>query len=458
MSTLEQLHRTILLCRDYVTDDLSDNEICRRFQSLHVLCVADARNLSTHSGQVCLTTLVALLSRMGMQVNLAIPEVSLISRQAPFAGTALREALFASSDELITDAAVRPHDGKKNSDIRFVIGDSQAEISGVPSWRLNGEDWYGAIGQLTNVPGGPWTARWAVGSMVSAALAAGEAFKLAIRRMPLRNQEDLIFFAPSPTCKWDFGSVAIPGGVLDVGEVDIVSAGAISQAALFALMRLPNLRMTGRVFDDDTTAASNLNRNMLSTIGDVGKEKVSVVAERCSPSFALTPIPRRFASGAPEAQQMAPLVLVGVDDIPSRWQAQRCTSGTLIVSGTSHFSISSSCHRPNDACCGCQHPLDEVGRPNTIPTVAFVSFWAGLAMAVRLIRHTLGLPYALDRQHLWLTPLRTDQPYATLWSPVQPRIDCPVRCERSRRETRDALGVGVRTQFLKPELEFGSHF
>jgi hypothetical protein len=431
MSALEQLNRTILLCRDYVSDGVSDDFICQSFQSPRVLCVADKLNLSSHSGQTCLTTLVGLLCRMGMRVTLAIPDIPMIL-QPPF-GASLPECLLGFSNKLVANAAVQPDNLVHNPDLIFVLGDSALGKQLAPSWRLSGGDWHGAVTMEGTTPARAWTTHWPIGAMVSAALAAGEAFKYVMRHIPLRNDEDHVFFESSSTCEWDFGSVPIPEGIVNLGAVDFISAGAISQAALYSLMRVPNLRMTGRVFDDDTTAPSNLNRNMLTTISDVGSDKVSVVAERCSPVFTLTQIPRRFASDAPEAQQMAPHVLVGVDDIPSRWQVQRSTSGTLIVSGTSHFSISSSCHRSTDPCCGCQHPVDELAGPNVIPTVSFVSFWAGLAMAVRLIRHTLGLPYTLDRQHLWLTPLRMDQPHAALWSPVPPRVDCPVRCNRSRR-------------------------
>jgi hypothetical protein len=236
----------------------------------------------------------------------------------------------------------------------------------------------------------------------------------------------LVFFEPSPDSNWDFGSIPIPTGKLDLGEVDIVSAGAISQAALYVLLRLPQLRMAGRIFDDDTTSPTNFNRNMLTLVGDAGLEKVRLVVDRCSPEFDLTPKCQRFVG--PEAGQMAPYVLVGVDDIPTRWQVQRSTPGLLVVSGTSHFSISSSCHGPGEPCTGCQHPVDDLAGPSVIPTVSFISFWAGLAMAVRLIRRTVGASYGPDRQHLWITPLRMDQRHAAVWSPVATRRDCPVQC------------------------------
>jgi len=88
----------------------------------------------------------------------------------------------------------------------------------------------------------------------------------------------------------------------------------------------------------------------------------------------------RFGVGG-QVEQLAPCVLVGVDDIPSRWIVQRYAKGDVLLVGTSHFSISSSSHVPGEPCSGCQHPVDEVGGAATIPTVSFVSFWAGLAMA-----------------------------------------------------------------------------
>jgi hypothetical protein len=427
MNTVAQLDRTLLLCRDYVHDGLSNEAIAASFATLRALCVADGRNLSTHSGQTCLTTLVGLLSRMGIRVALAIPETSLILPQPPFVGGFLRESLLASSNGLVAGAEVEIWDGKAKPDVMFILGDSRAVENGNACWRLAGSDWGGVIERSGSVS--RWTAHWPVGAMATAALAAGEAFKHAIRRLAFRNREDQIFFETSPHAKWEFACVEPPEST-DLGEVDIVSAGAITQAALYVLLRLPKLRMKGRVFDDDVTGESNLNRNMVSLVIDVGSAKASLVAERCASNFDLRPIQKRFGVSG-QLEQLAPCVLVGVDDIPSRWIIQRHAKGVVLVSGTSHFSISSSSHVPGEPCCGCQHPVDDIGGPATIPTVSFVSFWAGLAMAVRLIHQAMGVAYPRNRQHLWLTPLRMDLPRAAIWSPVAARIDCPVKCVSS---------------------------
>ncbi len=440
MTALEELTRTILLCRDYVADDLSDEHICSGFQSVKVLCVSDLRNLSSHSGQTALITLVSLLGRMGIPVWLHIPEIAMVLPQPPLSGSYVRAALIASSEILVAGATVRA-DSNLNPDLTFVLGDTKID-SGHGSWRLGGSDWYGALAMEHSAKVQAWTVEWPVGAMVSAALAANEAFKFVVRQMPLRNRADQVFFEPSRFSDWNFGLVPIPTEEIRLGEVDVVSAGAICQAALYALLRLPKVQMWGRIFDDDLTGASNLNRNMLTTVTDIGSKKVQLVAERCGPKLRLEPIPNRFAGMASELGKLAPRVIVGVDDIPSRWQAQRDASGWLAVSGTSHFSISSSDHRPCEPCSGCLHPVDDPGAANPIPTVSFVSFWAGLAMSVRLLREALGSAYASNRQHLWLTPLRMDLPYAAMWMPIAARQDCPVTCSASRKAQRHTIGAG----------------
>jgi hypothetical protein len=431
MNAIEQLDRTILLCRDYVDDGLSKFEICQSLQSVRVLCISDLPNLSSISGQTALVTLVGLLNRMGMQVELSVPETNLLLPQPPLSGPLLRKALVESSERFITGATVNAG-SDKNPDLIFVLGDTKTISGHELSWRLSGSEWQGALAMKGSAETHAWTADFPVGSMVSAALAANEAFKFVMRHLPLRDQADHIFFKASPSCSWDFGSVPIPSVDLDLGEVDIISAGAISQAVLYALLRFPNIHLRGRIFDDDVTGPSNLNRNMLTLVTDVELRKVLVAERRCGSKLRLEPIANRFKSPGLDVLRLAPRVLVGVDDIPSRWEIQRSASDWVAVSGTSHFSVSSSDHRPNEPCCGCLHPVDDSAGANPIPTISFVSFWAGLAMSVRLLREALGSPYPLEQQHLWLTPLRMDQPHAAMWFPIAPRKDCPVNCPVSQ--------------------------
>jgi hypothetical protein len=431
MNAIDQLNRLILLCRDHVSAGMTDEQIARRFQSTHVMLVSNAENVASHSGQTAVITLISLLLRMGVQVDLAIPEVELIHDQPPFGKGPLRAVALGMSGQLISATAVRESSGI-TPDLTVVLGDTPIPLGITGAWRLVGADWRGELISKREQPGWKWAAGWPVGAMVGAALAAGEVFKHVMREFPFRFDADREYFQASSQSAWDFGAIPIPRDGINLGSVDIISAGAISQAVLFVLTRLPGIHMNGRIFDDDVTGISNLNRNMLTLVGDLGSSKAKIASLRCASKFLLEPVVGRFTAHGSEARDLAPLALVGVDHIPSRWQVQECSSGTVVVSGTSHFSVSSSSHRVGEACCGCLHPIDDAAAIGEIPTISFVSFWAGLLMAVRVLRESVGRPYARERQHLWLTPLRMDLAHSAMWSPVFSRTDCPVGCSASR--------------------------
>ena len=387
MSGPEELARTVLLCRDYVADAVTDYEI---------------------------------------------PDIELLFSQPPVKGSSLPNALLGVSEAFVRGATISIWP-ETRPDMIFALGDSLVEDYRAPCWRLTGEEWAGRIA-LDGV-GLPrsWTVEFPMGSMASAVLAATEAFKFALRGLGLRGDYCREFLRASRSCAWDFGVGGARRKEFDLGAADFISAGAISQAALYALDRIPRIRMRGRIFDDDTTASSNLNRNMLSLEKDVGRAKVEVVAGRCQ-QLALEPIAARYGSGKPESELLAPRVVVGVDDIPSRWEVQRRGPAWVAVGGTSHFNVSSSAHRVEEPCSGCLHPVGEPG-PNVIPTVSFISFWAGMTIVMRLLEEAAGEPCPRERQHLWLSPLRMDLPRAAMWLPVPARRDCPVECFASRSLT-----------------------
>src|SRR5690348_11094599 len=172
MTPLDQLTRTMLLCRDYLGDAITYDEICGAFQGCLVLCVSDLRNLSSYSGQTALVTLVSLLSRIGVQISLDIPEVRMSSPQPPFSGSLLRHSLLASRGGLITGDTFRAG-ARLNADLVFVLGDSQVDGGHSPIWRLTGTEWSGAL--TSDASADAWTTKWPIGAMISAALGAGEA-------------------------------------------------------------------------------------------------------------------------------------------------------------------------------------------------------------------------------------------------------------------------------------------
>jgi len=423
----EALDRTVRLVRDAVPYDVSDDAIVERLQSFRIRCIADEANLRTHAGQTALVTLVSLAARMGIQVFLDIPEVELIGPQPPLRGTHLRTALIDFGADAVPGTAIT-WDTESVCDLVFALGDAPA-VPAPNVWRVTGTAWAGSIAYAISA-GRRWDADWPIGAMTAAVLAASEAFKAAVRALPLRPVWGE-FLASCDFTTWDFEDDGLILPEDDPLPLDIISAGAIAQAALFVLFRLP-MRLAIRIFDADTTELSNINRQMLFRRSDSG-QKVDIVTRSAPALHACTPVPEHFslAVSAPHLP-LARYVLVGVDDIPSRWEVQRAAQGWLGIGATTHFEVSTSSHDLGQPCAGCLHPRDDFQPDAPIPTVSFVSFWAGLALAVRFLRHIGGRPYADQRQHLWLSPLQMNQRNAALWRPAAKRRDCPVGCIASK--------------------------
>ena len=426
MTTLHELDRTIRLVREFVPDDISDEKVIRSFQSFRILCVADAANLSTHAGQTALTTFISLAARMGVQVDLDIPEVNIIGRQPLLRGSWLKQALIDLGEDLILGSWIR---GRAISppNLVFIFGDTPYLSVRVPAWRLSGSVWAGRISEASAI-GNRWTECWPIGAMTAAALASGEVFKAVVLSMVPGDQfQQPPILEPTQRAMWDFGSDCPTASDLDCGFIDLVSAGAINQAVMYVLMRIPRLRFSSRVFDDDIVDLTTINRGALTRRSDVyrGRSKAGIVAQYARSQAIPERLDRRSVQ---RYLPLAPSVFVGVDEIPSRWEIQRWTRGWLGVGGTSHFGTMTSSHSAGEPCAGCLHPIDDPGNDQPLPTVSFVSFWAGLSLAVRFLRYKLGKPYDAAKQYLWLVPLQTDDPNVGWWSLVAPRKDCPVRC------------------------------
>lgn len=429
MNKPHELDRMVLLVRDLVPEEISYEQIIESFQCMRVHCIADSRNLASHTGQTALVTFVTLIARMGVQVFLDIPETDLVEVQAPIRGRFLKGGLMDLGRDLIPGSLV--HDGApEKPDLVFVFGDTPYLCLGEPAWRVVGESWVGQI-QPAQSCGPSWCGSWPIGSMTAATLASTEVFKAVVRRLqPKSDKHGNLLTSLTPNASWDFGSHCPIPEDIDVGFCDFVSAGAINQALLFALTRLPDLAIKGRLFDDDITDHTNLNRNMLTRRSDVGRGKECVVSSLVGQS--IEGIPERVTEEAlRQLHPVADSVLVGTDDIPSRWEVQKAFKGWVGIGGTSHFGVLTSSHMLGQPCGGCLHWKDDLVANGPIPTVSFISFWAGLSLAVRFLREKIGYGYSLKQQAMWLVPLRMDEQHAAMWSPVAARLDCPVGCSAS---------------------------
>ena len=175
-----------------------------------------------------------------------------------------------------------------------------------------------------------------------------------------------------------------------LGPLDCVSGGAIIHATLFTLLHLSDIAADIRVIEPELLDLTNMNRYFLGRRSERGMQKIEVLSAWGRPGLHINGIAEAFSTETRDLLlPFAPRVLVGTDDIPARWAVQREWPEWIGVSATSHFLTVTSSHISGQPCTGCLHPYDD---PDTspIPTVSFVSYWAGLLLAVRLLRHHLG--------------------------------------------------------------------
>jgi hypothetical protein len=222
--------------------------------------------------------------------------------------------------------------------------------------------------------------------------------------------------------------------LLRLGNIDAISGGAITNAALFALLRMPGISGAVRVIEHDLLAISNLNRYALARLSMVTWPKATVLEAFSTSGLRIA---RRVEKLDPttlaQLGPMAPRILVGVDHIPSRWLAQRAAGpGWVCVGSSSHDFVLVSTHPVGAPCAGCVHPVDDDFTGDT-PTVSFVSFWAGLVQALELVAHAGGRAGARARStEIW--PFGLDNPRGIRPYPHAAVASCPVRCAASAHQ------------------------
>jgi hypothetical protein len=425
MSIREALDRTLLLMRDDLLESTPDERLIAALTETTVTIVADAKNIASHSAQSAFVTTTLLLARSGHRVYLAAPSTLLVGPQPPLATGKMLEQLLIVGRDLLPGVAIELG-APKRPDLTILLGDTPWVGDPDRAFRIRGTAWEA---RLTPVEiGREWPDEdWPIGGMAAAALAAAEVFKFSMRRLSRWSRNPQSFaeqYAPTPQVMINL-SPFTRAKVSELNEVDFISGGAITNCALYALLRLPNVKGSARIIEDDTTALSNLNRGMLFVRSRLEIPKAVELSRYATDGFSIRPVIARYASGTvTKIGPLANAVFVGVDDIPPRWDVQRAWPKWLGIGATTHFSAMASYHTPYLACAGCLHPVDDPTR-GPIPTVAFVSFWAGLSLTSLYLRHLANDRGLAQDQEFYFSPLRPE----TFWhTPIQRRSDCPVSC------------------------------
>ena len=389
--------------------------------------ISNRANLDSPAGQTALITLYALLAMMGLQIDLDLPAASLAADQPPLRGSDLLASLLGYSRDLLPGGSARP---SATADVTFVLGDTPGPARAV---QVSGTQWTAVVSALG--PGPRWRGTGPAGAMAAATAAAAEGLRAALPRIAEHlgrpaPQDSRWRTDPGRHVDLDLSHYQMDGPAT-LGEVDVISGGAITNAALYALLRMPALTAAMRIIEPDLLALSNLNRYALALRSMLGWPKTRALASFETPSIRITGSGERFDDAtARHLAPMAPRLLVGVDHIPSRWAAQRAAAASWVcVGASSHDFVLVSAHPPGSACAGCVHTRDE-DLTGQIPTISFVSFWAGLVQALELTAAAAGKSPVWTRStHVW--PVGLDNLRGIHQFTQDPVASCPVRCRAS---------------------------
>jgi len=392
--SLAALDRTVRLLGGDLFPRLSPRVLVAELAATKVLIAAERAELNSLAAQHAVVTSFVCLAELGFEIYLAMPEVELLAPQPPLRGARLRAGLLDLGNDLIAPA--RLHRGER-MDAAVALG--RTEISGLaPSvqvMRVAGDDWGGAV-VVDSDPCEGFRGHLPFGATLAAVAAGAEVTRIACARIArergLRVAAEFDLGGPHG-CELRLPELALVPGV-ELAEFDVVSAGAITHACFFNLLRIQGARGSARIFDSDRSEETNLNRYAMQRRSTLGQAKVHTLVDMASEGLGIEPVESRLDDRLAARVRLRNRVLVGVDHIPSRWTAQRHSPGWLCVAGTSHFTAMVSEHEPRTPCAACLHPRDDPNAPMYLPTISFVSLLAGTLQAHRLLAHVSGLPAA----------------------------------------------------------------
>jgi hypothetical protein len=443
------LNRTLLLMRDEFGSAISDKVLLDALRGTRVALIADAANLASHSAQTAFVTAAMLMARSGHQVFLAAPNIAMKGPQPPLQPGALIDQLVDVGKDLLPDFEFFVVEPEAEVDLAIALGDSQFNFPALRQIRLNADDWAGMIlpADRPNIWQG---AEWPFGGLVTAALAAAEAFKATMNKLlhcALNQENTADRFAIIRETRYELAPTGTPF-CRDLGDIDCVSGGAITNSALYCLARIPDVTANGRIIEPDLADSTNLNRYPLLLRSHCGRSKAHELAKILPNGFHFEPIASRYEpQTAPQILPFAPTVIVGVDHISTRWVVQEAMPKLLVIGASTHWGAMASFHSRGLACARCLHYRDDDGN-GPLATTACVSFWAGLLTATYVVRHAAGETISPFLQQVFMMPYR---PENTFLSGVAVRSDCPICHPTGRPPTSYIVYATTEERDPRPE-------
>jgi hypothetical protein len=406
------LDRTLRLLSEHV--DASQEDIAAELART-VVSVRIAPDLVLLPNvQVAGATLVNLLARSGLRV---VPDVASAPVRTPLLTGSLKDGMG--------DLAERAFPGSiaiSNSrpDVAVVIGLTAAPAAMRVIWLAADA----TSGGFSDSPQ-PFTPPDALAAMEPASMAAAECIRFAIRRLPPRSSSEAAWLAPIREAR--LPSPAAPRGPIDLGNVDVISAGAIVDSAIWTLVARGKVRGSMRVWDAGLHDLSNVNRyptlTWAAALAELAKAKR--LADLTISDIEIEAVERRFVRD--DILVARRRILIGADDIRVRHFVQEARPDWMAIGATGHDEVRITEHEPDESCAICAHPHVSAVGVDPIPTIAPISFQAGLRLVSRALRFAAGAPTPSERRYATYWPL---QPGASAIGGTPAHPDCPLHGRR----------------------------
>jgi len=374
---------TLLLNREWFAGEADEQVIADALVSSTVRFIADAESLSCRAGQAAIVTAFVLTARLGIGIELVASNVPVIDLVAPLRLPHLVDSLVELGGDLIPGARVRSTPGEAEE--TFVFGAHPVESHSVV--RVTATDFTANLER--GDAGAPCAGDLPLGGFAAGAAVAAIALQAVQER--IESATGLTARTPRPTpgppvriSLLELFPDLAGGLTLELGDVDAVSGGAITHALLFCLLRMPGLRAHMRVIEEQNTELSNVNRYALLRASDDQRSKVEHLESLATSNIEIDGVASLYTRATRNTLlPLAERVLVGVDDVEARWWVQEENPTWLAVAATGNHLAQLTTHVPDSPCAACVHAAPMA--PQTIPTISFVSFWAGLLQAYALI-------------------------------------------------------------------------
>jgi molybdopterin/thiamine biosynthesis adenylyltransferase len=339
------------------------------------------------AGQHTLWMLANLLARqfgVVAEVELALPRLPLHPQAALFGGRECLSDTLAEVIRLVAGDAVLVAKDAAPADVEVVVGRPGDERRpSIHQIAVLGAGWRVFAGGANAVPEAGLDNGNTLGPYFAACIAGGEVFK---RLCGLQTGKGR--FIDSMTLSlWDFQSYPEWSQAPDGPPIDaltlppfyLVGAGAVGQAAAAALATWDVVRGHATVIDLEGIDATNLNRYLLATLGDIGAGKTELLAARLAgrglsvhrsdkgwPGYALDPLAREGQRRDLRQEEDAyryPLVLSCVDKNVPRHAIQSYYPEYLIGASTNGLGLAVEAYdmRSDFECLKCHHPPEPKG-------------------------------------------------------------------------------------------------